>query len=138
MPVVSSLSPRVMVPNVLAGFVKYVDSSLNLDAVLPAKRPRGRPKTTQSIHYNDNCVLLLIIYFLFYSVVAMLSDSCDEQLDTSVTNVALPSNFDAVSPGQLTNVLSKTFIRSPEQSGICVKRGPGRPRKIQSNAYLTN
>ena len=68
----------------------------------------------------------------------MISDSCDEQLDASVTNVAFPSNFNAISPGQLANVLSKTFIRTPEQSGIGVKRGPGRPRKTQSNVYITN
>ena len=52
MPVFYSSSPRVMVPNVLAGFVNNVAQPLNLDAVLPAKRPRGRPKTAQSIHYN--------------------------------------------------------------------------------------
>ena len=45
-------SPRVMVPNVLQGFVNNVAPFLNFDAVLPAKRPRGRSKTTQSIHYN--------------------------------------------------------------------------------------
>ena len=52
MPVFYSSSPGVMVPNVLAGFVNNVAQPLNLDAVLPAKRPRGRPKTTQSIHSN--------------------------------------------------------------------------------------
>ena len=63
MPVFSS--PRVMVSDVLAGFVNNVASPLNFDAVLPAKRPRGRPKTTQSIAYNDNCILLLIIISYF-------------------------------------------------------------------------
>ena len=38
--------------NVFEGFVNNVAPPLNFDAVLPAKRPRGRPKTIQSIHYN--------------------------------------------------------------------------------------
>ena len=50
MPVFSS--QRVMIPNVLANLVNNVASASNYDAVLPAKRSRVRPKTTQSIDYT--------------------------------------------------------------------------------------
>ena len=46
-------SSRVMVPTVLTNFGNNVITPLNLDAVLPAKRPRGRPPKHQSIHYNS-------------------------------------------------------------------------------------
>ena len=66
----------------------------------------------------------------------MFSDSCDEELESSVTSVAVPPNTDDVAFNQLATVLSTTFIISPKQSGTNVNRGRGRPRKIQSTIYL--
>ena len=66
----------------------------------------------------------------------MLSNSCDEQLESSVTSVAVPPNTDDVAFNQLATVLSTTSMVSPKQSGTNVKRGCGRPRKIQSTIYL--
>ena len=84
----------------------------------------------------DDCILIVIIYLLFYCIGAILSTSCDEQLDASVNNVVDPPNFDDVSFNQLATVLSTTSMVSPKQSGTNVKRGRGRPRKIKSTIYL--
>ena len=60
----------------------------------------------------------------------------EKQVDSSVTNVALLSNSDDVTFNKLAKVLSTTSMVSPQQSGTNVKRGRGRPKKIQSTIYL--
>ena len=84
----------------------------------------------------DDCILIIIIYLLFYCIGAIYSNSCDEQLDASVNNFADPPNSDDVSFNQLATLLSTTSMVSPKQSGTNVKRGRGRLRKIQSTIYL--
>ena len=66
----------------------------------------------------------------------MFYDSCDEEFKSSVTSVAVPPNSNDVAFNQLATVLSITSMVSPKQSGTNVKRGRGRPRKIQSTIYL--
>ena len=83
-----------------------------------------------------DCILILITCLLFYCVDAILSISCDEQIDASVNNVAEPLNSDDVAFNQLSTVLSKTSMVSPQESGTNAKRGRGRPNKIQSTIYI--
>ena len=132
MPVVSS--PRVIIPNVLAGFLNNPVPVLNFDAVSPAKRPRKSFEFFQSI--NDN--LLFYYYFIniciFYSQLLFLLIYATN--DSFVNSVAIPLTSDDVAFNQLATVLSTTSILSPKQSSINEKRGRGRPRKIQSKIYF--
>ena len=66
----------------------------------------------------------------------MLSYSCDTRISASVNNVVKLSNSDNVAFNELATALSTTSMISPQQSFTNVKRGRGRPRKIQSTIYL--
>ena len=61
---------RVLVPNVLAGFVNNVAPPLNLDSVIPAKRPCERLNTTQNIHHKA------LLYCNYYNIFAVLLRRC--------------------------------------------------------------
>lgn len=83
-----------------------------------------------------NCFLIIIIYCLFYCVGTILFNSCDKQLDASVNNVAIPSNYDEPSFNSLATVLSTVSMVLPQQSGKNIKRGREPPKIIQIAIYL--